>query len=283
MATDLLDVGGQRLKVVRSGPENGTPVWMLHGNPDTHRTWDRVVKGLERSKHTWRVIRPDMPGFGASAEPPPTFDYRPGATVPLWNAFYDAMGHTEPILVVVHDFGGPWLLPWVARNREKVRGLVICSAPFHPSFRWHFWGRIWQTLGLGELSARLTTRALTRFEMRRGSKGLPVSYCDQAFDDMHPVMQRSVLRTYRSHADPIACFAEEHPRLMAALADLPTRTIWGDLDPYLPLDQGRVFNAPLEVVPDAGHWTPVEAPEKVVWAMDQVEDRYGALVGSGTQ
>ena len=266
------DVHGVGIHVHDSGADvAGEPVFLLHGNPDSLGMWDGVVEALSDGPHgALRLIRPDMPGFGKSPEPPLSFDYRAAATTALWDGLFDQLGLTEPITMVLHDFGGPWALPWVARNPDRVRGLVICDSPYHPSFQWHFWARIWQTPLLGELAAKLSTRALVRHEMRRGSKGLSLAYCDQVFADMHPAMQRSVLRTYRSFADVHAAFAEEAPRLRDALQHIPTRIVWGGRDPYLPIDQAHTFGAEVDVVADAGHWTPVEAPEVVAAAVRAV-------------
>lgn len=268
MIRHRVSVGGCAVHVADTGPRDGPVVLMLHGNPDTHTVWDGVVGALAGEGH--RILRPDMPGFGRSSEPPAAFDYRPGVTVPLWTQLLARLGACGPVTVVVHDFGGPWLLPWVARHPERVHGLVVCSAPFHPSFRWHVWARVWQTLLLGELAAWGSTRGFVRHEMRRGSKRLPVAYCDRVFDELHPAMQRSVLRTYRSHRDPVEVFTAEAARLEVDAAAVPTRVIWGARDPYLPVDQARTFGRPVELLDEVGHWTPVEAPDVVARAIRAV-------------
>lgn len=42
-------------------------VVMVHGNAESSRAWTGFVPHLVGK---YRVVRPDMPGFGASAEPP---------------------------------------------------------------------------------------------------------------------------------------------------------------------------------------------------------------------
>ncbi len=52
----------------------GPPLLMLHGYPQTHVMWHKVVPEL--SKH-FTCVCPDLRGYGASAKPPTTADHAP--------------------------------------------------------------------------------------------------------------------------------------------------------------------------------------------------------------
>lgn len=52
----------------------GPPLLMLHGYPQTHVMWHKVVPEL--SKH-FTCVCPDLRGYGASAKPPSTADHAP--------------------------------------------------------------------------------------------------------------------------------------------------------------------------------------------------------------
>lgn len=266
MSVRDLDLGGVVLAVEDTGA--GVPVLMLHGNPDSRDLWDGVVGELGAAP--LRLLRPDMPGFGASPAAPAGFDYTADSTVPLWDAALDALGVEAPLVAVLHDFGGPWFLPWVARNPERVRGLVLCNTLLWPGYRWHFWARVWQTPVLGELAGAASNAALFRWEMRRGSEGLPAAYCDAVSAAATPAMRAAVLRTYRSHADPAQVWAAEWPRLLEVLPDIPSRVVWGMRDPYLPTHMAERFGVPVHALDHAGHWSPVEAPDAVVRALRAV-------------
>ena len=271
MATCRVDANGVAVRILDQGDPNPThTVVLLHGNPDTHHVWRGVVDLLAPRHPSWRFVLPDMPGFGDSPEPTAAFDYRPAATVPLWEGVFAALGVSGPLTVAVHDFGGPWLLPWVARNPERVSGVVITNSPCSPRFVWHPWARVWQTPGLGELSNALQNRWVARWEMRRGSKGLSVAHVDAAYARVTPAMKRSMLRTYRSHADFAGAMADEFPRLQDALSTTKTQVVWGARDPYCPLDLAQDFGAPVVTVPDAGHWALVEAPATLAAAVEAV-------------
>ena len=56
---------------------------------------------------------------------------------------------------------------------------------------------------------------------------------------------------------------------------VPTQILWGAEDPFLPVAIGRRLNADipgstLAVVPDARHFTPEEAPEKVAEVLTEL-------------
>lgn len=266
-----LQLGGLGLAVRDSGPADAPAVLLLHGNPDSADVWDGTVAAFAADGGPpLRCIRPDMPGFGDSPLPPPGFDYRPGATVPLWDALLDALGVTGPVVAVVHDFGGPWLLPWVARRPERVHGMVVANSPYTPAFSWHVWARIWQTPLLGELTLLPSPRALFAWEMRRGSRGLSRAHCDATHAKVGPAMRRAVLRTYRAFRDLEGIFGHELPLLLRGLDERPRAVLHGAADPYIPVHHAEVFGVAPTVVPGVGHWLPVERPDLVAAAVRQV-------------
>jgi haloacetate dehalogenase len=66
--------GFERRRVVTSGAEihlvtggSGPPLLLLHGFPQTHVMWHRVAPRLAQS---FRVVAPDLRGYGASSKPP---------------------------------------------------------------------------------------------------------------------------------------------------------------------------------------------------------------------
>ena len=56
------------LSVHEAGPEDGLPVLLLHGWPDLALSWAPQIAAL--SAAGYRVIAPDLRGFGASDAPP---------------------------------------------------------------------------------------------------------------------------------------------------------------------------------------------------------------------
>jgi haloacetate dehalogenase len=62
--------GGVVLRVRKGG--SGPPLLLLHGNPQTHAMWHRVVPALARR---FTVVAPDLRGYGFSGKPPVSADH----------------------------------------------------------------------------------------------------------------------------------------------------------------------------------------------------------------
>ena len=76
--------------------------------------------------------------------------------------------------------------------------------------------------------------------------------------------QRAVLRLYRSAPEDALARAGEQLQRVAC----PALVIWGEGDPYIPSSFAHAYAAALpdataQVVPGAGHWPWLQAPELV--------------------
>lgn len=251
-----LTVRDARVHLIDEG--QGPPVLLLHGNPDTSEVWRPVIDGL---RGTHRCIAPDLPGFGRSeALRRPAYDIE---SMGRWvEDFVTAVGVQQPLDLVVHDIGGPLGLAWAVMHPQRVRRMAILDTAFHRDYRWHFWGRVWRTPLLGELSMALLNRSGFRMELRRGSRKLTRAQIDETFDRMHPTMKRTVLQIYRA-ADPWK-LAGWDERLLRLSADKPTLVLWGDRDPYLPRSLAERFGARrVRHFADCGHWVQLEEAAEV--------------------
>ncbi|MEJ2515463.1 MAG: alpha/beta hydrolase [Gammaproteobacteria bacterium] len=238
----------------------GEPIFCMHGNPDSRHSWEPLFAELSEG---YRLIAPDFPGFGDSQPLPSEVEASPETMARFWDEFLGAAGIDTPVHVIVHDFGGPWLLPWVACYPEKVRSVFILNTVFHRDYAWHSWARIWQTPLLGELAMLLTSRWLLRREMALQAPGVPLEVVDAAYDRMHRTMKATVLRWYRSHARPAEVFDPWEDRLLAALENIPARVVWGDQDPYIPARIADRFGVEAVHLTDYGHWLHLQAPDVV--------------------
>ncbi len=251
-----ITVQGARVHFIDQG--RGTPTLFLHGNPDSSDVWHGVIAAMQGSV---RCIAPDLPGFGRS-EPLPAFDASADGLARWVDAFVAALGITEPLNLVVHDFGGPFGLAWAVRHPHKVHRIGVLNTVFHGDFRWHFWARVWRTPVLGELSMLLMNRLALRREMRRGSPSLTNAQIDETYALMSPTMKRTVLRLYRATTPATMGNAEE--QLLALTARVPAVVLWGDRDPYISRRYAERFGArAVRHFGHLGHWTQLEAPHDV--------------------
>jgi len=115
---------GQKFHIAEIG--NGPLILLLHGFPQFWWCWRFQLEGL--AARGFRVIAPDLRGYGASDKPPRGYD---GPTLAADVAgLIRALGERDAV-VVGHDWGG--FLGWTlgALYPQVVRRLVIVSMP-HP-------------------------------------------------------------------------------------------------------------------------------------------------------
>ena len=83
---------------------NGPPLLMLHGNPQTHVMWHKVVPSLINK---FTIICPDIPGYGKSFKPKPSSDHSNYSKVSMasdMNEFMTLLGFNK-FYFIGHDRG----------------------------------------------------------------------------------------------------------------------------------------------------------------------------------
>ena len=123
----IIEANGISLYVEEHG--DGDPVLLLHGWPDSARLWRHQVPVLAASGY--RVITPDLRGFGRSEQPAEVRSYGLRNVVGDIRALLDQVG-VETAHVVGHDWGSgvAWLTAIL--HPDRVRTLTVIGGP-HPS------------------------------------------------------------------------------------------------------------------------------------------------------
>jgi pimeloyl-ACP methyl ester carboxylesterase len=124
--------GGVGIEVFVDGPEDGTPVLLMHGWPDTHGLWRNQVAAL--AQRGFRTIAPDLRGFGASDKPDAVDAYGLAHTVGDMVAVLDACGVTKAH-VVAHDWGAAAGWGLASFVGDRVTSYVTLSVGHPRSFR----------------------------------------------------------------------------------------------------------------------------------------------------
>ncbi|TSD93950.1 alpha/beta fold hydrolase [Skermania sp. ID1734] len=119
---------GLRFDVNDSGPLNGDPVVLLHGFPQTARSWDRVSMLLNAARY--RTIAPNQRGYSPGARPKGRSAYRLEELVSDVLALIDTLD-MGPVHLVGHDWGAAVAWSLAAGYPEHVRTLTSVSVP-HP-------------------------------------------------------------------------------------------------------------------------------------------------------
>jgi haloalkane dehalogenase len=137
LAKQTVDVRGRRMAYHARG--EGRPILFLHGNPTSSYLWRDVIPELEGHG---RLIAPDLIGMGYSDKlPDPKPDtYRFTTHRDFLDGFISAViGDSEPVVLVVHDWGSALGFDWANRHRDRVRGIAYMEAIVRPIAGWEEW------------------------------------------------------------------------------------------------------------------------------------------------
>ena len=137
LAKQTVDVRGRRMAYHARG--EGRPILFLHGNPTSSYLWRDVLPELEGHG---RLIAPDLIGMGDSDKlPNPQPDtYRFTTHRDFLDGFIEAViGGSEPVALVVHDWGSALGFDWANRHRDRVRGIAYMEAIVRPIAGWEEW------------------------------------------------------------------------------------------------------------------------------------------------
>jgi haloalkane dehalogenase len=108
----------------------GAPVLMVHGNPSWSFYYRNLVHALSGSR---RCIVPDHIGMGLSDKPgDEAYAYTLAQRIDDLDALVSSLNLTEPLTLVVHDWGGMIGFGWAVRHPEQVARIVILNTGAFP-------------------------------------------------------------------------------------------------------------------------------------------------------
>ena len=127
-----ISVSGIEMAYVDAGA--GDPVVFLHGNPTSSYLWRNVIPHVEG---VGRCLAPDLVGMGDSGAAPDG-SYRFTDHARYLDAWFDALGLTENVTLVGHDWGSALSFHWAHRHPERVRAIAYMEAMVRP-MTWEEW------------------------------------------------------------------------------------------------------------------------------------------------
>jgi len=265
----FVEARGVRFHLTEAGDPDGSPVLLLHGWPQHHYVWRRL---LADPPPGLRLIAPDLPGYGWSGPAPHRWAKEDVATDLL--ALLDRLG-IERTVLVGHDWGGwiGWLL--TLRSPRRFSGYLALNIA-HPWNTLRTVGpHIWRSLLYQPLMAFLgvplmrRTRFIEKVALRAGTGDGVFSPAEGAvFGDSfrNPVCARAARDTYRTfllHEAPARGRRPETRR-----GTVPTRGLFGvdDVAIHVSLASPATAQADdytLQTVEDCGHFIVDERPDLV--------------------
>lgn len=256
-----IPVNGISLYVEDEG--SGTPVLLLHGWPDSARLWRYQVPFLV--EHGFRVIAPDLRGFGRTERPQSVAAYALGNTVADLVALLDSKD-IRGVHVIGHDWGAAaaWLM--ASLHPDRVERLVVLSVP-HPQaprtmrqLEMAWYQLFFQFDGVAEATIRHNDWRFLR-ELTRGDGDI-----DQHIADLsRPGALTASLGWYRANLAP------RPPGAGARLPPIrvPTLGVWSTRDHYLDGERMKASSAFVDApwryaqIENASHWLQLDAPDEL--------------------
>jgi pimeloyl-ACP methyl ester carboxylesterase len=112
------------LNVALAGDSRNPAAILLHGFPESHRTWREVAPRLQQEFY---LVMPDQRGFAGSDRPQEVDAYKTDTLVDDVFALAEALG-LEQFALVGHDWGGA--IAWAAalRNDPRLERIAIINA-----------------------------------------------------------------------------------------------------------------------------------------------------------
>ncbi len=113
----------------------GDPIVFLHGNPTYSYLWRNVIPHVSG---LGRCLAPDMVGMGRSGKSPARA-YRFTDHAAYLDAWFDRLGLTKNVTLVVHDWGSALGFYRAFRHPEQIKAIAYMEAIALPR-RWEDFG-----------------------------------------------------------------------------------------------------------------------------------------------
>jgi haloalkane dehalogenase len=107
----------------------------LHGNPTPSYLWRNIIPSL---LPFGRCLAPDYVGMGNSGAAP-NGGYRLVDHQRYLDAWFDAIGINNNVILVVHDWGSALGFSWAQRHPDRVKAIVYMEGIVRPFRSWDEW------------------------------------------------------------------------------------------------------------------------------------------------
>ena len=215
----------------------------------------------------WRLVAPDMPGFGYSATPSSEeFAYTFDAYAGFLQSFVDAMDLSRYV-VWLHDYGSQFGFRLALSAPQRIAGLIIQNGDIYADAwgpKYDFLKKLWENPGPAARRRIAEHVTLEGFESEfRGE--LPDDVADRISPDLWtlhwslmstPERLANLIHLLEDQPSTLDWFGKEQAYLREHKP--PALIVWGPHDGYMPEESARAYHrdlpdAPLHLL-GGGHW-----------------------------
>jgi pimeloyl-ACP methyl ester carboxylesterase len=229
----------------QAGPQDAPVILLLHGFPASSFMFRNLIPLLAEK---YRVIAPDLPGFGFSDMPDRSeFNYTFDNLAQTIQVFIDDL-RIKKFALYVFDYGAPVGFRLALSNPEKITAIISQNGNAYEEGLSAEWGPVrkyWEELSGTNRDALRTFMSLkmTKFQYKHGVTDTtliaPETYTlDQHFLDRpeNIEIQLDLLLDYKNNLKLYpafqAYFREWKPKFLA---------VWGNKDPYFLIDGAEAY------------------------------------------
>jgi pimeloyl-ACP methyl ester carboxylesterase len=229
-------VGDVEMFYREAGPADAPVILLLHGFPTSSHMFRDLIPQLSQN---YRVIAPDLPGFGQTKAPPRgTFNYSFDELARVIGQFVDAIG-LQRYSLYIFDYGAPTGLRLALAHPERVTAIISQNGNAYLdgfSNNWGSWQTYWREPTPAHREAcreALSPEVIRDLQYLHGAAAGHVSPDGYTLDNAYMArpgaddIQLDLILDYRSNVarypDFQAYFRNHRPPLLA---------VWGKNDPF---------------------------------------------------
>lgn len=284
IAVRTVEADGVSLFYREAGQADAPVILLLHGFPTSSHMFRDLIPQLARK---YRVIAPDLPGFGFTAVPPArNYRYTFDSLAKTIGGFVDALGLTR-YAIYVFDYGAPVGFRLALAHPERISAIISQNGNAYEdglSEAWNPIQRYWQD------PTPANRDALRGFLTLEGTRGqyiagvsdpesiAPESYMlDQALLE-RPGIADIQLDLFLDYASNVKLYPAFQAYFRAAKP--PTLAIWGKNDPFFIPPGAQAYrrdnpDATVQLL-DTGHFALETHADDIAIAIDQLMSRVAA-------
>jgi pimeloyl-ACP methyl ester carboxylesterase len=272
------EVDGLKLFYREAGPSDAPVLLLLHGFPTSSLMYRELMPRL--ASH-YRVIAPDLPGFGFTEVPPERkYTYTFDALAVTINAFVEKLGLTR-YAIYIFDYGAPVGLRLALAHPERITAIVSQNGNAYEEGlgeeAWNPVQKYWRQPtqeNRDALRAFLTLDSI-KWQYTHGASDparvAPETYTLDAALIARPGNQEIQLDLFGNYASNVALYPEFQRYFRERKP--PVLAIWGKNDPFFTPPGAEAFRRdnPSATVTflDTGHFALETHVDEIASAIDQ--------------